>query len=156
MLNYENDFFIAGKYVMGNYYNIFDIENEQLKLYKIKKDDNEFLRERNFIISLVLLLSGIFLFLFCYFIYRKYFSNNQINEEENFDENYYGDININENVNENDLNNNEQNNERINEENGENKENYNNLSNDENNENNVNNEEDNEIVFDGRESNIIN
>ena len=25
MLNYENDFFIAGKYVMGNYYNIFDI-----------------------------------------------------------------------------------------------------------------------------------
>lgn len=156
MLNYENDFFIAGKYVMGNYYNIFDIENEQLKLYKIKKDDNEFLRERNFIISLVLLLSGIFLFLFCYFIYRKYFSNNQINEEENFDENYYGDININENVNENDLNNNEQNNERINEENGENKENYNNLSNDENNENNVNNDDENEIVFDGRESNIIN
>jgi len=158
VLNYENDLFIAGKYVMSNYYNIFDIDNEQLKLYRIKKDDNEFLRERNFIISLVLLLSGIFLFLFCYFIYRKYFMNNQLNEEENFDENYMIDGNNNENLNENEnvINNPEQINEGINEEIGENIENYNNLDNDENNENIVNNENDNEIVFDGRESNIIN
>ena len=154
MLNYDNDLFIAGKYVMNNYYSIFDIDNEQLKLYRIKRDNNEFLRERNFIISLVLLLSGIFLFLFCYLIYRKYFSNNQIDEEENLDENNL--INENINIDENDINNNEHFNENIDNEIGENNENHINLNNNENNDNNINNDDDNEIDFEGKESNIIN
>ena len=155
MLNYENDLFIAGKYVMNNYYSIFDIDNEQLKLYRIKKDDDEFLRERTFIISLVLFLSGIFLFIFCYLVYRKYFhNNNQLNEDENFDDNYF--VNDNINADENNVNNNEQLNEGINNEIEGNNENENNLNNNENLENNINNNDDNEIVFDGRESNIIN
>ena len=113
MLNYENDLFIAGKYVISNYYSIFDIDNSQLKLYPTKKDDNAFFKERNIIIFLVLLFSGIFLLLFCYLIYRKYFFNNQNNPDElnyDFDENnnlIQENENNNENSNENNDNNND-------------------------------------------------
>lgn len=155
MLNYENDFFIAGKYVMSNYYNIFDVGENQLKLYPIKKESDEFYKERNIIILLVLLLAGFFLFIAFYLIYRKYFTNNQ--NEEDFNIADYDNI-----ENEIDVNNLEQ-------VEGNNNNNYeeevgiidrNNNENNEENENdniinNINNE-DNNIVFDGRESNIIN
>ena len=166
LLNYENDLFIAGKYIMSNYYNIFDMNENQLKLYPIKKNHYEFYKERNIIISIVLLLSGLFLFLFCYLIYRKYFSNNQVRDEDEDDyENFFQ-----ENNNEDDIN--IHNFEQIianNNENVGNNENSDNLHNNDNNdyiddignnengdENNINNNDDNEIVFGGRESNIIN
>ena len=36
-INYESDLFIAGKYIMNNYYTIFDIDNNQLKVYNLNK-----------------------------------------------------------------------------------------------------------------------
>ena len=36
-INYESDLFIAGKYVMNNYYTIFDIDNNQLKILTLDK-----------------------------------------------------------------------------------------------------------------------
>ena len=181
MVNYDNDYFIAGQYVMSNYYNIFDIDNGKLMLYPRKKKIDNFSKEKNFIISLVLLLAGIFLFLCCYLIYRRYFSNNQNEENENyFDENNnllpedfnWDEINnvdpINENNGEgteenkenNDINGNENNNlidKEKNENNEEINESNNILDEKKEEENNINeNSDENEIFFGGRESNIIN
>ena len=36
-INYESDIFIAGKYIMNNYYTIFDIDNNQLKILTLDK-----------------------------------------------------------------------------------------------------------------------
>ena len=180
-LNYENDFFIIGKYVMSNYYNIFDIDKEQLKLYPLQRRNDEFLKERNYIISLILLLIGIFIFLICFLIYRKFFSPNQNNEENNDinDENFNpedwnwdeGEVQHLEQNNENNeedrnANNNNDNNEEnnINDNLIENNDNYNdindNINNEENkyvvNKNNNIDEDDNEIIYGGNESNIIN
>ena len=177
MLNYDNDLFIAGKYVMNKYYTIFDIDNEQLKIYPIKKKNDEFSKERNIIISLVLLLVGIFLFLCCYLIYRKYFYNNQREEEYNIDEdnlfqgNNFNQINENlEQISGNNIH--FQNevgivdrfvdnlNEEQNKEDNKSNEDEEKIDNEENEENNINNidedDDDNEIIFGGRESNIIN
>jgi len=177
-LNYENDLFIAGKYVMSNYYSIFDIDKNQLKLYPVKNNNNDFLKERNIIIFLVVLFSGIFLLLFCYLIYRKYFFNNQNNPDENnydFDENNNliqehlnenndnnnDGNNNNDNLENTDNNNNEQSNEIDNNNNneGENKENLNedenNINNNDNNKDeNINNND--EIAFNDNENFIIN
>ena len=176
-LNYENDLFIAGKYVMSNYYSIFDIGKNQLKLYPVKNNNNDFLKERNIIIFLVVLFSGIFLLLFCYLIYRKYFFNNQNNPDDNnydFDENNNliqehlneNNDNNNDGNNNNDNlentdnnNNNEQSNEFDNNNEGENKENLNedenNINNNDNNKDeNINNND--EIAFNDNENFIIN
>ena len=169
MLNYDNDYFIANKYVMANYYNIFDIDAEQLKLYPIKRSTSEIYKERNFIISLVLLLAGIFLFISCYLIYRRYFSNHSNNENENnVDEEhlYYENINwdeidaLNEGQNNNENNTENENNEN-NEENKNENDNENNIENDVEGKNNseekiddiINNDFDEEIEND---NNIIN
>ena len=123
MLNYESDYFIVGRPVMSNYYNIFDIDAGQLKLFPVQRKGNAFYKEKNFIISIVLLLAGIFLFVSCYLIYRKYFAHrNQNNENENLvDEEHLFYENI--NWDEIDANNEEQNN---NENNAENENNENN------------------------------
>ena len=180
VLNYDNELFIAGKNIMINYYSIFDINEGKLKLYpsNVKKED--FSKERNFIISLVILLAGIFLFLCCYLIYRRWFSNNQNGNENNFDENIdYEGINWdeidnqdnqnrepnNENNNENNI---ENNNDTMNDNNNIDNENKDNIENNDNNDNieeekeeeiindNDDIKDDNEIVYGGRESNIIN
>ena len=123
MLNYESDYFIVGRPVMSNYYNIFDVDAGQLKLFPVQRKGNAFYKEKNFIISIVLLLAGIFLFISCYLIYRKYFAHrNQNNENENLvDEEHLFYENI--NWDEIDANNEEQNN---NENNAENENNENN------------------------------
>ena len=135
ILNYDSDYFIAGRPVMSNYYNIFDIDAGQLRLFPVERKGNAFYKEKNFIISIVLLLAGIFLFVSCYLIYRKYFTHrNQNNENENaVDEEhlYYENINWDEiDANNEGQNNNENNAENENNEN--NKENENNDNNEEN------------------------
>ena len=158
MLNYDSDYFIAGKSVMSNYYNIFDIDAGQLKLFPVKKKVNEFYKEKNFIISIVLLLAGIFLFVSCYLIYRKYFShrNNQNNGNENIiDEEhlYYENINWDEiNANNEAQNNNENNAENENNENNNENENNNNKNNEENKDKSEN-ENDNKNNIDNNEEN---
>ena len=76
-LNYENDLFIAGKYVMNNYYSIFDIDNNQLKFYL---NNRSAFIQNDFILLLFLLCMGGLLFLCCCFIYRQFFSRNQDDE----------------------------------------------------------------------------
>ena len=148
MLNYESDYFIAGRPVMSNYYNIFDIDAGKLKLFPVQRKANAFYKEKNFIISIVLLLAGIFLFVSCYLIYRKYFANrNQNNDNENLvneEHLYYENINWDEI----DAFNEGQNNNAENENNENNKINENNDNNEENK-----NENDDKIIIDDTEEN---
>ena len=170
VLNYDNELFIAGKNIMINYYSIFDISEEKLKLYPSNIEKEDFSKERNFIISLVLLLAGIFLFLCCYLIYRRWFSNNQNENENNFDDNFdYEGINWDEIDNQDNENrepniedtNNEQNNNTDNNIDNENKDNENNDNIEDKKEEEIIDDnddikDDNAIVYGGRESNIIN
>lgn len=82
-INYETDIFIAGKYVMNNYYTIFDIDNNQLKVYKTNKGNINF-DQRNVIIFLFVLCVGGLLILCYYCIYRNYYTRNI--EEDNVNE----------------------------------------------------------------------
>ena len=79
-INYESDLFIAGKYVMNNYYTIFDIDNNQLKIYPTNKEILYF-DQRNVIIFLFALSLGGLVFLCCYFIYKKFCSRDPVDEE---------------------------------------------------------------------------
>ena len=79
-INYESDLFVAGKYVMNNYYTIFDIDNNQLKIYPTNKEILYF-DQRNVIIFLFALSLGGLVFLCCYFIYKKFCSRDPIDEE---------------------------------------------------------------------------
>ena len=83
-INYDSDLFIAGKYIMNNYYSIFDIDNNQLKLY-YSPQEYYYFDQRNVIVFLLVLCSGGLAFLCCYFIYKKFFSRNE-NIEENLNE----------------------------------------------------------------------
>ena len=76
-LNYENDLFIAGKYVMNNYYSIFDIDNNQLKMYLNNR--SVFIQNDIIILLFSLCMAGL-LCLCCCFIYRQFFSRNQDDE----------------------------------------------------------------------------
>ena len=78
-LNYENDLFIVGKYVMDNYYTIFDIDNNQIQLYQTNISNYTF-DQKNIIIFLFSVCIGGILLLCCYFIYRKFYSNNEEDE----------------------------------------------------------------------------
>ena len=178
-LNYDNDYFIVGKYVMNNYYNIFDIDAGQLKLYPIIKKNDEFLKEKNFIIALIVLLTSIFLLLSCYLIYRKLFSRNNDENNDLNDDNFVREDwdFVNDEIQHLEQNNEnsgqEQDNNNINNDNGYNNEGNQNNDNDnlignENSDNNIkngefknsdeknNNNDDNEIIYGGDESNIIN
>lgn len=127
-INYETDVFIAGKYVMNNYYTIFDIDNNQLKVYKTNKG-NINIDQRNIIIILFVLCSGGLLFLCCYCIYKNYCQRDT--DEENLNEDLIED-NIEDEAN--DQENQRENNEEQNIEN-------NDLEINDNNINNINNEE---------------
>ena len=82
-INYETDFFIAGKYVMNNYYTIFDIDNNQLKTYSLPQE-NFYYDQKNVIIFLFVICIGGLVFLSCYCIYKNFCSRN--NDEENLNE----------------------------------------------------------------------
>ena len=78
-INYENDLFIAGKYIMNNYYIIFDIENNQLRTLHTN-NGNTYYEQKNVVIFLFVLCMGGIAFLCCYCIYKNFCSNN-IDEE---------------------------------------------------------------------------
>ncbi len=82
-INYETDFFIAGKYVMNNYYTIFDIDNNQLKTYSLPQE-TFYYDQKNVIIFLFVICIGGLVFLSCYCIYKNFCSRN--NDEENLNE----------------------------------------------------------------------
>ena len=77
-LNYENDLFIAGKYVLNNYYSIFDIDNNQLKMYLTKRSDA--FDEKDMIILIFTLCIGGLLLLICFCFYKQSNSRNQDDE----------------------------------------------------------------------------
>ena len=84
-INYDNDLFIVGKNVMNNYYSIFDVDKNQFRIY-LTNDGTYYFNQNDIIIFLFsLCLAGI-LFLCCFFIYKKYFSRNQ--EDENLNEDF--------------------------------------------------------------------
>jgi len=78
-INYESDLFIAGKYIMNNYYIIFDIDNSQLKIYP-NKESNITFEQQNVIFFLFALSVGIMIFLSYCFIYKKLCSRALNNE----------------------------------------------------------------------------
>ena len=75
-INYESDLFIAGKYVMNNYYTIFDIDNSQLKIYPDGSRNFTF-EQISVIIFLFLLCIAGLIFICCYIIYHKFCKRNQ-------------------------------------------------------------------------------
>jgi hypothetical protein len=83
-LNYENDLFIAGKFVLNNYYSIFDIDNNQLKMY-YNYNGNYTFDQQDIIIFLFVLCMGGLLLLCCFFIYKRFFSRDT-DEELNINE----------------------------------------------------------------------
>ena len=78
-INYETDLFIAGKYVMNNYYTIFDIDNSLLKIYP-DENGNFSLEQISVIIFLFSLCIGGLFFICCYIIYHKFCKRNRIGE----------------------------------------------------------------------------
>jgi len=82
-INYESDLFIAGKYVMNNYYTIFDIDNNQLKIYP-DSFGNSSLIQRNIIIFFISICVGGVLFISGYIMYKRNLTRNEnleINED---------------------------------------------------------------------------
>ena len=75
-INYESDLFIAGKYVMNNYYTIFDIDNSQLKIYPDGSGNYTF-EQISIIIFLFSLCIGGLIFICGYIIYHKFCKRNQ-------------------------------------------------------------------------------
>ena len=75
-INYESDLFIAGKYVMNNYYTIFDIDNNQLKIYPDSFESSSFI-QRNIIIYFISLCVGGVLFIIGYIIYKRNLTRNE-------------------------------------------------------------------------------
>ena len=82
-INYENDLFIAGKYVMNNYYIIFDIDNNQIRTLLTNNGNNDY-EQKNVVIFLFVLCMGGIAFLCCYCIYKNFCPSN--NEEENLND----------------------------------------------------------------------
>ena len=80
-INYESDLFIAGKYVMNNYYTIFDVDNSQLKIYPDGNGSGSFDQKDIVIFLFSLCIIGILIFS-CYIIYKRFFTRN-LNEEFN-------------------------------------------------------------------------
>ena len=82
-INYENDLFIAGKYVMNNYYIIFDIDNNQIRTLLTNNGNNDY-EQKNVVIFLFVLCMGGIAFLCCYCIYKNFCPSN--NDEENLND----------------------------------------------------------------------
>ena len=82
-INYESDLFIGGKYIMNKYYTIFDIDNNQLKIYP-NSNGSYYFDQRSIILFLFTLSVGGLLLLSCYFIYKRFFSRNP--EEDNLND----------------------------------------------------------------------
>ncbi len=78
-INYESDLFVAGKYVMNNFYTIFDIDNSQLKIYPDGSGNFTF-EQISAIIFLFSLCIGGLMFVCCYIIYHKFCKRNRNNE----------------------------------------------------------------------------
>ena len=137
-INYETDLFIAGKYVMNNYYTIFDVDNNQLKTYPLSQE-YLFYDQRNVIIFLFVICIGGLIFLSCFCIYRNFFSGN--NDVVNLNKDLIEENNGEGNDQENEENNNQEGeNDNIIEMNNENS-NYNINGNNSDNEININNED---------------
>jgi len=82
-INYESDLFIIGKYVMNNYYTIFDIDNSQLKIYPDGIGSSSF-DQKDIVLFLFSICIGGILFFSCYIIYKRFFTRNpneELNEE---------------------------------------------------------------------------
>lgn len=79
-INYENDLFIAGKYIMNNYYTIFDIDNNQLKIYDLDKKIIYFSQTKG-VVFLLLIFSIIIALIINYICYRKNRIQNANNAE---------------------------------------------------------------------------
>ena len=77
-INYENDLFIAGKYVMNNYYTIFDIDNNQLKIYNLNKQIVYFSQTKG-VLFLLLIFSVIIGLIINYICCKK----NRLRHENN-------------------------------------------------------------------------
>ena len=70
IVNYYNDLWIVGNSILNNYYTIFDIDNNLVKLYDKKVKINE---KTEFIFMMIFLILFISFIIFTsYIIYKKY------------------------------------------------------------------------------------
>jgi len=82
-LNYNDDYWELGVFVMNNFYMIFNQETNQLGFYD-RDYINQIGSDQAIIFILIVFLASIFLFLIVYCWFKKYIgSNNNINENNN-------------------------------------------------------------------------
>ena len=92
VMNYENDLFIGGFNVLNNYYSIFDVENNIIKI--LPRDDLNIRETGKFLIMFFVVIALAILLLFGgYYFYNKYVINDptgivrQNNDQNNNDQN---------------------------------------------------------------------
>ena len=74
VINYDNDMFIGGNSVLNNYYSIFDVENNMIRI--IEENNLSGKETKKFLILFFVVLFGSILLLFGgYFLYNKYIIN---------------------------------------------------------------------------------
>ena len=79
IVNYNNDFWILGNNILNNYYSIFDIDNNQFRLY-----DRRIKINKHYEFSLIFIFTLIFMLLILlagYLIYKKYTNENHFEEQ---------------------------------------------------------------------------
>ena len=85
IVNYNNDYFIAGNNVLNNYYSIFNVDEKILSFYPLNNSNEKLQILLMFIIISIL---SLVVFFGSYYLYRKYLSNfrNEFNNLDNIEE----------------------------------------------------------------------
>ena len=99
MMNYDNDLFIGGITVLNNYYSIFDVENNKLKI--LPKEDLSGQETSKFLIIFFVVIAATIIILFGgYYFYNKFVINEPTGlAQQNNDQNNNQDENPNQNEN---------------------------------------------------------
>jgi hypothetical protein len=69
IVNYNNDYFIAGNNVLNNYYSIFDVDNKTLSFYPLNNNNEKL---QLFLMFVVISILSVVIFLGSYYLYKKY------------------------------------------------------------------------------------
>ena len=85
VVNYNNDYFIAGNNVLNNYYTIFNVDEKILSFYPLNNSNEKLQILFMFIIISIL---SLIIFFGSYYLYKKYLSNfnNEINNIDNIED----------------------------------------------------------------------
>ena len=85
VVNYNNDYFIAGNNVLNNYYSIFNVDEKILSFYPLNNSNEKLQILLMFIVFSIL---SLVIFFGSYYLYKKYLSNfnNEINNIDNIED----------------------------------------------------------------------